>query len=230
MRLLVLLSMLWWAACSNGTGVCKCSEGRTCCGTVCVNANNDPKNCGACGTACSAAQLCEAGTCQTPPCSVDGGACSSGALCCGSQCCSTGQLCCSSEGPVGGVPPSCFTPTNASPTCPQGCAPLCQSDRAAKSAAVPVDERQVLERVSALPISTWSYTADPSATRHLGPMAQDFHDAFSLGTTDQAYDPIDAHGVSLASIKALRALLEEQEARIEKLEADNAVLRQRVCR
>jgi hypothetical protein len=104
------------------------------------------------------------------------------------------------------------------------------SDRALKTSPAAVDERQVLERVASLPLSTWNYSYDPWGVRHLGPMAQDFHDAFSLGTTDQAYDPIDAHGVSLAAIKALRAMLDEQSARIDRLERENAALRQRVCR
>jgi hypothetical protein len=99
-----------------------------------------------------------------------------------------------------------------------------------KAQVLPVDERQVLERVVSLPISEWSYTFDPTGTRHIGPMAQDFHDAFSLGKSDTTYDPIDAHGVSLASIKALAAMLDAQRARIDRLEAENQALRQRICR
>lgn len=229
-----LLLGLAVAACSGpATNVCTpaCGEGRTCCGGTCVNANNDPKNCGACGTVCSgAAPLCEGGTCKAPPCNVDGGSCAGGALCCGASCCGAGQLCCSVEGPVGGLPPECFTPTGSQSTCPQGCSPQCVSDRAVKSAVVPVDERQVLERVASLPLSTWTYRFDPAGTRHLGPMAQDFHDAFSLGASSTSYDPVDAHGVSLASIKALAAMVAEQRARLDRLEAQNEALRHRVCR
>jgi hypothetical protein len=226
MRALILIGL---SACASGGGgnVCSpaCSTGRDCCGSTCVNSNNDPKNCGACGTACSGSTpLCEGGACKAAPCSVDGGC----AQCCGNECCASGQLCCSSEGPVSGGPPSCVTPTNG--TCPQGCSPQCVSDRAAKTSPAPVDEREVLERLSTLPISTWSYASDKSGARHLGPMAQDFHDAFSLGTTDKAYDPIDAHGVSLAAIKALHELLDEQNRRIERLEAENRALGQRICR
>lgn len=234
MRALALALVL--AGCgTGGTGgsVCNptCASGRACCGSACVNPNNDPKNCGACGTVCGgAAPFCEGGTCKAAPCSLDGGSCSGSATCCGTECCGAGQLCCAVEGPVSVGPPSCFTPTASAPSCPQGCAPQCISDRAAKMQSVVVDERQVLERVSALPLSTWSYTTDPSGTRHLGPMAQDFYEAFSLGHDDRTYDPVDAHGVSLASIKALRALLAEQEVRIARLEAENQALAQRVCR
>jgi hypothetical protein len=93
-----------------------------------------------------------------------------------------------------------------------------------------VDERQVLERLASIPYSTWSYTADATHARHLGPMAQDFHDAFGLGQTDRAYEPIDAHGVSMAAIKALYVLIQEQERRIARLEAENAALRAGVSR
>ena len=93
----------------------------------------------------------------------------------------------------------------------------------------PVDEQEVLQSIARMPISTWSYTSDDAAVRHLGPMAQDFHAAFGLGDTDRAYDPIDAHGVTLAAIKALYEQVQEQKARIDRLERDNEDLRARAC-
>ena len=226
--LAALLPLLGCTAGAGGTCSPACGDGRTCCSGTCVNTNNDPKNCGACGSTCGT--FCSGGQCTQPPCTRDGGSCANGALCCGGDCCASGQLCCDAEGPVGGLPPSCVTPASGNGTCPQGCSPLCVSDRAQKAGAVPVNEREVLDRVAALPISTWSYTTDPAATRHIGPMAQDFRDAFSLGFTEKSYDPIDAHGVTLASIKALSQQLDAQRVRIEKLEAENAALKNRVCR
>lgn len=160
---------------------------------------------------------------------MDAGFCTGGASCCGNTCCGAGEICCDAQGPVSGIP-TCFTPTVAEPTCPQGCQPLCQSDRNIKSNVTPIDERGVLERVATLPLSSWQYTDDPSATRHLGPMAQDFRATFGLGDTDRAYHSIDAHGVSLASIKALYRMVQEQQLRLERLEAENAQLRSNVCR
>ena len=63
-------------------------------------------------------------------------------------------------------------------------------------------------------------------------MAQDFRATFNLGDTDRAYNPIDAHGVSLASIKALYRLVQDQQLRLDRLEAENARLRAEnaVCR
>jgi Chaperone of endosialidase/Stigma-specific protein, Stig1 len=214
----------------GGSGVCNpaCSAGRTCCGGQCVNTYDDPSNCGSCGLVCGGAtSYCE-GTCKAPPCR-DAGACSQGTTCCGSSCCASGQLCCASDGPVAGEP-TCFTPTAQQPTCPPGCAPLCVSDRNLKRDVLPVDGREVLETLARVPMSTWSYEADDPSVRHLGPMAQDFHDAFGLGASDRSYDPIDAHGVAFASIQALYEIVREQDARIERLEAENAKLRARTGR
>ena len=102
------------------------------------------------------------------------------------------------------------------------------SDRNAKERIENVDPDVVLAKVSAMPISEWSYTADPSV-RHLGPMAQDFHAAFGVGTDDKHIATVDADGVALAAIQGLHRKVEEQakslsekDARIERLEADLA--------
>jgi hypothetical protein len=121
----------------------------------------------------------------------------------------------------------CFTPTSESPTCPQGCAPLCISDREAKRDIVPVNDQEILQSLARMPVSKWTYKEGP-AVRHLGPMAQDFHAAFGLGNTDKAYDPIDAHGVAFSSIRALYGMVREQNERIEKLERENEALRKRL--
>jgi hypothetical protein len=103
------------------------------------------------------------------------------------------------------------------------------SDRDQKRAFAPVEEREVLEKVARLPMTTWSYGNDATHARHLGPMAQDFKRELGLGGTDRAYDPIDAHGVALTSIKALYSIVQEQNARIERLEAENRSLRAGPC-
>jgi len=116
----------------------------------------------------------------------------------------------------------------AAPTCPQGCAPLCMSDRNQKKNIAPVDTRAILKKVGELPISTWTYLDEPSAVRHLGPMAQDFHASFGLGNDDRTYHSVDAHGVALAAIQALEHVVKQQEQRIEKLERENRALGQRL--
>ena len=215
----------------GGSGVgsdcdASCGAGRLCCNGRCVNPTNDPVNCGACDIKCDAGTYCN-GSCKSIPCAAEGGSCANGGTCCGTSCCSTGQLCCQEEGPVGTIYPSCFTPTASQPTCAPGCAPLCVSDRNLKRDIEAVDEQGVLEQVARMPVSTWSYRSDDPTVRHLGPMAQDFHSAFGLGDTDRAYDSIDAHGVALAAIKALYERSRDQDARIERLERENAELRER---
>jgi hypothetical protein len=100
------------------------------------------------------------------------------------------------------------------------------SDRNLKRDIEPVDEQAVLERVASMPVSTWSYKSEDRSVRHLGPMAQDFSAAFGLGDTDRAYSSVDAHGVAMAAIKALYERSREQDARIERLERENAELRE----
>ncbi len=89
------------------------------------------------------------------------------------------------------------------------------SDRNLKEAIVPVDPADVLDRVAKLPVSTWSYIKDEDGTRHMGPMAQDFHAAFGLGTDDKTIAEMDRSGVALAAIQGLNGLVQRQAGTIE---------------
>lgn len=93
----------------------------------------------------------------------------------------------------------------------------------------------MLERVAALPISTWSYRAEDPSTRHLGLTAQDFAAAFRLGNGDKTISTIDADGVALAAIQGLHQILQEKDAqlaaqqeRLSSLEQRNANLQLRL--
>lgn len=92
------------------------------------------------------------------------------------------------------------------------------SDAAAKQDLSPVDVQQVLEGVGRLPINEWSYRDDP-ATRHLGPMAQAFRSAFGLGGDERHIAMVDADGIALAAIQALRQRVADQQAEIAELRA-----------
>jgi hypothetical protein len=96
------------------------------------------------------------------------------------------------------------------------------SDRNLKEDFESVDPRAVLAAVAALPIERWSYRGETA--RHLGPMAQDFADAFGLGADDRHIFPLDAGGVALAALQGLHGLVQIQTARLEALERELAAL------
>lgn len=91
------------------------------------------------------------------------------------------------------------------------------SDRNLKDNIRAVDNREVLDKLAALPVSEWNYKDDP-ATRHIGPMAQDFYSAFGVGTDDKHIATVDADGVALAAIQALNVKVQEKEAEIRELQ------------
>jgi hypothetical protein len=101
--------------------------------------------------------------------------------------------------------------------------PILPSDRAMKANFGSVDPADMLERVRALPITTWNYLADHPAVRHIGPMAQDFAALFAVGADDRHIHPIDGQGVALAAIQGLAAevdrLQREQAALVERIAA-----------
>jgi hypothetical protein len=95
------------------------------------------------------------------------------------------------------------------------------SDRNAKERFSSIRPADVLEKVARLPISEWSYKVD-GATRHIGPMAQDFYSSFKVGTDEKHIAPIDEGGVALAAIQALNQKLTEKDEEIETLKAKAA--------
>lgn len=97
------------------------------------------------------------------------------------------------------------------------------SSRAIKTNFAPVDERSVLSQVLNLEIPLWSYTADPWKTRHIGPMAEDFHATFGVGKDAETLAPKDIAGVALVAVKGLYDVVEERTAAVD---AQGATLEQ----
>ena len=98
------------------------------------------------------------------------------------------------------------------------------SDRNAKTNVHSIDGRDLLARVSGLPITTWDYKADLNK-HHVGPMAQDFHAAFGLdGDDDRHINLVDLAGVSLAAIQELDRQVKQQDAQIAELKSQIAAL------
>jgi MYXO-CTERM domain-containing protein len=111
----------------------------------------------------------------------------------------------------------------------QGFVKKCASDRNEKENVAPVDGRDVLAQVGALPIATWNYRSDDPAIRHVGPMAQDFYAAFGVGEDGRYIHAVDASGVALAAIQGLYRVVQEKDAQVAGLERQNAALEARLA-
>ncbi len=91
------------------------------------------------------------------------------------------------------------------------------SDRNAKENFAAVNSAQVLERLIQVPILHWNYRDDGEAIPHLGPVAQDFYEAFKLGASERHISYSDADGVALAAIQELYRQLLDSKSEIEAL-------------
>ncbi len=111
-------------------------------------------------------------------------------------------------------------------TCPTEC--LIPSDRHIKEDFSSVDADEILRKVGEMPIEYWSYTDRDHGVRHIGPMAQDFHAAFNVGDSDRHIHMVDANGVNLASIQALYRGLLDKDQRIQQLESDLSVIKEKL--
>ncbi len=98
------------------------------------------------------------------------------------------------------------------------------SDVNAKEDFVDLEGTQVLAKLSALPVTAWSFKGDP--VRHIGPSAQDSHAAFGLGADDKHLAPKDVASVALVGVKELNKTLEKE---IKTRDAEIAELRQRLA-
>jgi hypothetical protein len=91
------------------------------------------------------------------------------------------------------------------------------SDAAAKDDITTIDPRDVLQRLVAMPVSTWRYKSATADVRHMGPTAQDFHAAFGLnGDNDKGIATVDIGGVAFAGIQGLHAQMQEENARLQR--------------
>ena len=94
-----------------------------------------------------------------------------------------------------------------------------RSDRNLKENFTTLNSREMLEKVAALAITRWNFKGE-AATTHVGPMAQDFHAAFALGTDDRHIASVDADGVALAAIQGLNAIVKEQKKELQEKQAE----------
>jgi len=97
------------------------------------------------------------------------------------------------------------------------------SDRNAKENFAAVNPRQVLDKVAALPITTWNFK-ELSDGRHMGPVAQDFYAAFGLGGGDTTITTVDPAGVAFAAIQGLNQKVDELRNELKRKDAENRAL------
>lgn len=96
------------------------------------------------------------------------------------------------------------------------------SDKTKKDHFEEIDGEELLEKISGLPILKWRYIG--SKVPHMGPMAQDFYQAFKLGDgNDKVITTQDIEGVTIAGVQAL-------EKRTKELQKENEELRMRIER
>ncbi len=65
------------------------------------------------------------------------------------------------------------------------------------------DTKSILEKMSELPIKNWEYKSEAEGIEHIGPMAQDFWNAFRLGSDSLGIATNDADGVLFAAVQEL---------------------------
>jgi len=92
------------------------------------------------------------------------------------------------------------------------------SSRTLKEGFSAVDNREVLQRLSRVPVSVWTYKSDTDKQPHIGPVTEDFSAAFDFLQVDGKLNTIDLHGVAMAAIQGLNEVVSEKDARILELE------------
>lgn len=108
------------------------------------------------------------------------------------------------------------------------------SDVRKKENFIPVNGRNVLDKIARMQLSSWNYKSqDSKAFRHYGPMAQDFFAAFGqdgAGTigTDTTINQADLDGISLIAIQALIEETNELQRLNEDLERQLTILSMRL--
>lgn len=92
------------------------------------------------------------------------------------------------------------------------------SDVNLKENIVPVDNKEILHKITTLPISTWNYKDNQQKDKHIGAMAQDFYKAFEYGPDNLHIAPKDAAFIAVAGVQELVKKLDERDKTIQELQ------------
>jgi hypothetical protein len=104
----------------------------------------------------------------------------------------------------------------------------CSSDRNLKENFRRVDSVSILHRLVQMPLYLWNAKGTDPNVRHLGPTAEDFMAAFSLGNSDKMIGMQDADGIALAAIQGLHRLLREKDREIARLKARSDMMERKL--
>ncbi len=102
------------------------------------------------------------------------------------------------------------------------CEPLIPSDREIKEGFSPVESEAVLAGVASLQLGC------SQGMKPAGLSAREFHAAFGVGDGVGSVPLVDLNGVTLSSIQALHRLAQDADERMEQIEAELAVIRNRL--
>ena len=95
---------------------------------------------------------------------------------------------------------------------------VANSDSNLKTRVTAIDAREILAKLSRLPVTEWEFKHKPNR-RYIGPMAQDFRAIFGLGDDDTGIGTLDSDGVMYAAIQGLVEEIKLRDDKIAQLEA-----------
>jgi hypothetical protein len=106
----------------------------------------------------------------------------------------------------------------------------CASSRTLKERFAAVSGEDVLGRIRATPVTTWSYIGEEGGVKHMGPVAEDFHAAFGLGSNNTTIGHLDIDGVNFAGVKALETRTTELQRQVAERDRRITDLEARIAR
>ena len=77
------------------------------------------------------------------------------------------------------------------------------SDRNLKENFRDLNGEDILGKINDLNIQSWNYKSQGTNITHIGPVAQDFYQAFHLGDSNKSISTIDPAGIALVGVQAL---------------------------
>jgi hypothetical protein len=105
------------------------------------------------------------------------------------------------------------------------------SDRRKKENFREINAEEILKKVAAMPVTNWNYKAQPASQRHIGPMAQDFYQAFQLDGigNDTTINTTDIDGVNMVAIQALEKRTVQLQQENDQLKSQIEIMNQRMA-